>query len=147
MVHSMYWLDKQFKRIEAELGSYEAVKIPMKVTKEDPDSEKQGAKKVKIEDRPLVYHTDLKKYVTKTLMMLKERHMLQMNKPGIPPNTIQILWSGDKSDSTFLFNFHVLNVELAQSQDNARPALLFEAPDCYDNLDTAFKEAKIGIFS
>ena len=145
-VHSFYWLEKQFKRIEDELGSYEAVKIAMKVNKDDPDSEKKGAKKMKTEDRPLIYHTDLKKYVINTIMMLKEKEMLQLSKPGIRPNTIEILWTGDKSDNTFLFSFQVLNVELPQSQQNTRCALMFEAPDIHENLNAAFLEAKLGHF-
>ena len=146
LVRSFYWLEKQFIRIEAELGSYEAVKIAMKVNKDDPDSKKKGAKKIKTEDRPLVYHTDLKKYVINTIMMLKEKGMLQLSKPGIPPNTLEILWTGDKSDSTFLFSFQVLNVELPQSQLNTRCALMFEAPDSHENLKAALVEAKIGNF-
>ena len=119
---------------------------PMTVTKEDPLGKKKGTKTVVTEDRPLVYHTDLKRYVTQTILMLKDKNFLELNKPGLTPNTIQVMWTADKADSTLLFNFHILNMQKAQSMDNARAAMLFDAPDIHENLKTAIDRANMGNF-
>ena len=118
----------------------------MTVTKEDPSSEKKGSKTVVTEDRPLVFHVDLKRYVTQTVKMLYDKKFLELNKPGLRPNTVEVMWTADKADSTLLLNFHILNVPKAQSMDNARCALLFEAPDIHENLSIAFDRANLGNF-
>ena len=117
------------------------------VTKEDPSGKKKGGRIILKEPRAFVYHTNLMKYVTGTIAMLKEKNMLVLDKPGVEKKRIEILWSGDKSDDTYLFSWQVMNIEYPQSQDNARPALLFEASDCYENLDKCFERSNLGTFS
>ena len=143
-VKSFSWVEDQFRKIEHEMGSYEAEYVPLQINKEDPDGVKKGAKMIVTEERPLVYHKDLKKYVTSTIKMLHEKNMLLLTKVGVTKGTIEILWSGDKSDSTFLFNFQVVNIENCQSPDNTHCALMFEGPDIYENLRTVFDHAKLG---
>ena len=70
--------------------------------------------------------------------------LLLFDKPGVESGFIEILWSGDKSDDTFLFNFSILNVENAQSVDNCRCAMMFNGNDIYDNLKVAFERADLG---
>ena len=128
-----------------QVASYSS-NVPLLVTKEDATATKKGAKSTVIEDRPLVYHGDLKKYVCATILALKENNKLLLNKDGVANGTIEIQWSGDKAGTVFLMNFHVTNVEYSQSQDNAYPAMMFEAPDSYSNLATALERGKIGNF-
>ena len=76
--------------------------------------------------------------------MLKEKGLLLLDKPGVERGFLEILWSGDKAGDTYLFNFHVINIENAQSSTNARCALMFAANDCYSNLKDVFEFAKTG---
>ena len=99
---------------------------------------------IKLEEKPLVYHTDLKKYVIQTIKTLKDNNQLLLEKEGIEPGQIEILWTGDKADNTYLFSFQILNVEFEQSADNARCALLFQGPDCYENLKACFEKSNLG---
>ena len=100
-----------------------------------------------VEDCPLVFHKDLKQYVTRTILFLNEANLLQKQKCGIQPNTLEVLWTCDKAGDTFLLSFQILNVDKAQSQDNARCALLFVANDNYDNLSAVFRRSNLGNFN
>ena len=144
---SYNWVQEQFKAVKEELGTYEKVNIPLSINKEDPDAEKKTeAKKVVIEDRPLVYHSNLHKYVCQTIKMLDDKNLLLLHKDGVEDGILEILWSGDKAQDTFLFSFQILNVANAQSRDNTRPALMFQGPDTYENLDKAFDVSSLGNF-
>ena len=143
-VKSNYWAEKETKKIQEKMGSYVEQYVPLLVNKEDPSGTKKGAKTIVKEDRPVVYHSDLKKYVQSVILMLEELGQLEKNKQGVTPGTIEIQWTADKSDSVFLMSFHVMNVVHAQSPDNAHCVLMFEAPDSYQNLQTVLELCDLG---
>ena len=143
-VKSYYWIENQFKTIQDDFGNYHSEYVSLTINKEDPLSRKKGGQTVLTEERPLVYHTDIKKYVSRTLLMLHEKQMLILDKDGVSPNTLEVLWTGDKADSTYLFSFHIINVENSQSRDNARCVLMFEGPDTHENLKIVFDRSNLG---
>ena len=76
--------------------------------------------------------------------MLHNKNLLRINAPGIDEGKLEILWSADKCDDTLLYSFQILNTYNAQSQDNARPALMMKASDHHKNLRSCFEFSKIG---
>ena len=119
----------------------------MQIKKEDPNATRKGQTMIIEEKRPVVYHGDLRKYVKATVEMLQDKGLLLTNKPGLESGKLEILWSSDKSDDFYLFNFQVLNTFSAQSCDNTRVALVMKAPDTWENLKRAFEFSKLGNFS
>ena len=119
----------------------------MQVKKDDPNATRKGQSMIVEELRPVVYHENLKKYVSATAEVMQDKGLLLTNKPGLEPGKLEVLWSADKSDDFFLFNWQILNTPSAQSCDNTRVALVMKAPDTWENLHRCLNFSKIGIFS
>ena len=129
-----------------ECGNYKGDDILLQVNKEDPTATRKGQKMIVEEKRAVVYHGNLKQYVTATTKMLQSKGLL-IEKPGLAPGKLEVLWSADKSDDFFLCSFQILNTQYAQSCDNTRVALIMKAPDTWENLNRAFKFSELGTYS
>ena len=144
---SYYWCEKQLKQIEKDCGTFAKKDVMLQVTRDDPKAVKKGQKMICEENRPVSYHHNLQQYVMATIDTMVKNNLLLKSKAGIEEGCLEVLYSGDKSDDTFLMNFQIMNIANPQAVSNTRPVLLMVAPDTYENLSRVFDSTKLGMYS